>query len=447
MVYVDNNPVFEYADKGEYLYGDNLGMVYLKVPLEPEYAGKKITIKYIPKTDEKSNFLSEIQIGNTASIILSIFNENALGLFISILIFTMSMFFLVQAFLFKNRKLNVESLMYLSISGIIFSFWTGASSMIWQLFYGNTLFMYYMICLSFVILPIPVMMCVRSLFRNINNRFLNVMIILSFINLVVCIILDLFDIRKLNDTFFTTHIIIVLTVFVLVYMFVKRSFKDYKGIKYVFVFFLLTALLDIGRYYIISTEKTPFFSRIGILVFLFYLGRQILYGFIVEIQTNKKYKDMAYRDALTEAYSWVALTEKVRAIKNIKKCSIAIFDLNDLKYYNDTYGHMAGDNLITNSVKAIKEAFKNWGMVYRIGGDEFLVLMYGAIKEDFELCIGTLTEVTEEYNLHNAVQMNIAYGFATYEDEEDNFETIKNRADQEMYSIKRKLKKGDKSWV
>lgn len=446
IVYVDDKKIYSCADKKNYLYGDNLGMAYTKVPLIEDYAGKEIVIKFIPKTAEKSNFLSEINMGNTSSIILSIFNDNAVGLFISILIFLLSLFFLIQSIVFRKRKMNVDSLLYLSISGIIYAFWTGASSMIWQLFYGNTLFMYYLLCLSFLIMPIPLMLCVRSLFKNVNNSFLNVMIMLSFINLIVCIVLDLFDIKKLNDTFFTTHIIIILTVFILVYMFIKRSFKEYEGIKFVFMFFLITAILDIGRYYITSTEKTPFFSRIGILVFLFFLGKQILYNLLYEIQTNKKYKDMAYKDSLTDAFSWVALTEKVRAIKNIRKCSIALFDLNDLKYYNDTYGHMAGDKLITNSVKFIKDAFKDWGSVFRIGGDEFLVLMNSASKNDFNLCIEKLLELTEEYNSHNTVQMNIAYGFATYEDIDDNFETIKNRADKEMYAIKRKLKKGDISW-
>ena len=440
VVYINDEPVYHYAEKGNYLYGDNLGMAYIKVPLLTKYSGQKIKIEFTPQSTEKPNLLPEIKWGNTSSIVLNIFKENFLGLFLSFLILIVSIFFFVQSLVVRKRSLNVDCLIYLSISGIIYSFWTGASTMIWQLFYGNTLFMYYLLCLSFVIMPMPVMLCIKTLFKNTNNRFLNVMIVLSFFNLVVCVILDALNIKKLNETFFSSHIIIVLTIFVLFYMLANHSFKKYKGIKYVFFFFLVTVLLDIGRYYLLTTEKTACFSRVGILVFLIFLGKQILYNLLFEIQTNKKYKEMAFRDVLTEAYSWVALTERVRAIKNIKKCAIAMFDLNDLKHYNDTYGHMAGDNLIAGSAKVINEAFSEWGGVYRIGGDEFLVLMYGGSRTAFNECIEKLKELVNEYNAYNYVRMQIAYGFAWYEVQEDNFETIKNRADIEMYNRKRIFK-------
>lgn len=440
IVYINDDPVYYFAEKGNYLYGDNLGMAYIKVPLLAEYSGQKITIEFTPQSTEKPNLLPRIKWGNTTSIVLSVFKENFFGLFLSFLILIVSLFFFIQSLIVRKKSLNVDSLVYLSISGIIYSLWTGSSTMIWQLFYGNTLFMYYLLCLSFVIMPMPMMLCIKTLFKNANNRFLNVMIVLSFLNLVMCVLLDVFKIKNLNETFFSSHIIIIITIFVLFYMLANHSFKKYKGIKYIFFFFLLTVLLDIGRYYLLTTEKTAYFSRLGILVFLVFLGKQILYNLLFEIQTNKKYKEMAYRDVLTEAYSWVALTERVRAIKNIKKCAIAIFDLNDLKLYNDTYGHMAGDNLIAGSAKVINEAFSGWGGLYRIGGDEFLVLMYGGSRTAFDECIEKLKTLINEYNANNYVRMQIAYGFAWYENLDDNFETIKNRADIEMYNRKRIFK-------
>ena len=54
---------------------------------------------------------------------------------------------------------------------------------------------------------------------------------------------------------------------------------------------------------------------------------------------------------------------------------IIVFDLNDLKKCNDKNGHMVGDEYIVASSKIIKKTFMEYGRVYRIGGDEFCVLM------------------------------------------------------------------------
>lgn len=67
----------------------------------------------------------------------------------------------------------------------------------------------------------------------------------------------------------------------------------------------------------------------------------------------------------------------------LKEFAVAVFDLNDLKKVNDTLGHEAGDQYVKDSCKFICQRFK-YSPVFRIGGDEFVVILEGIDYEDRE---------------------------------------------------------------
>ncbi len=58
-----------------------------------------------------------------------------------------------------------------------------------------------------------------------------------------------------------------------------------------------------------------------------------------------------------------------------EKVSLIVFDVNDFKLINDTYGHSEGDRILTEVAKILKEYYQEYGRVYRIGGDEFAAII------------------------------------------------------------------------
>ena len=56
--------------------------------------------------------------------------------------------------------------------------------------------------------------------------------------------------------------------------------------------------------------------------------------------------------------------------------------MNELKYYNDTFGHAKGDEALRTISNVLKKYCGKGGHVYRVGGDEFMILYYGAIESD-----------------------------------------------------------------
>ena len=127
-----------------------------------------------------------------------------------------------------------------------------------------------------------------------------------------------------------------------------------------------------------------------------------------------------------------------------EKAKIVIFDLNNLKQCNDTMGHAAGDTYIKNAAEIILHVFGNCGNCYRIGGDEFCVVIYGNDPSDMEELFRQMKQEQDEFNAKNAIpQIQIAYGYAEFDPETDrDIEDTRSRADDKMYQKKREIKEG-----
>ncbi len=118
--------------------------------------------------------------------------------------------------------------------------------------------------------------------------------------------------------------------------------------------------------------------------------------------------------------------------------AIAILDVNDLKKVNDTQGHQAGDRMIREACKIICNIFKH-SPVYRVGGDEFAVMIQG---EDYDN-LDTLAEELRAYNLSASETGGIVIACGTARCEHDrSVAPVYERADHAMYENKSKLKAG-----
>ena len=113
--------------------------------------------------------------------------------------------------------------------------------------------------------------------------------------------------------------------------------------------------------------------------------------------------------------------------------SIISMDLNDLKKYNDTEGHNAGDQAIVTCVKYMQDAFKKLGKVYRIGGDEFMALF---IEKDAAKVLQAQEQFKQELSM---TKYKVACGFAEYKPGDD-FEHTVSLSDEAMYKNKAKIK-------
>ncbi len=150
-------------------------------------------------------------------------------------------------------------------------------------------------------------------------------------------------------------------------------------------------------------------------------------------------------DDLTGVKNKHAYTETEKKIDDMIKqgrmtnFAIAVFDLNGLKQINDTLGHQAGDKFIKKGSDIICRFFKH-SPVFRVGGDEFVVIVTGY---DY-LNIDSIMSRFKKHNIKNQLKGDvvIAAGMSRFSGDKK-VSSVFERADEEMYANKKELKKTD----
>ncbi len=164
----------------------------------------------------------------------------------------------------------------------------------------------------------------------------------------------------------------------------------------------------------------------------------------------ERMKAIANKDSLTGVQSKTAYDSEVERIntsinnKEVVNFGIAMVDLNYLKSTNDEFGHDAGDDALIKLSKIICLTFVH-SPVYRIGGDEFVVILRGndyrnAHKLVFEFKSKIYSEINNK-SLLDYERVSAAIGLATFDDSKDvSVDDVFKRADKEMYENKHRMK-------
>lgn len=159
---------------------------------------------------------------------------------------------------------------------------------------------------------------------------------------------------------------------------------------------------------------------------------------------------LAYRDALTGVKNKAAYQDAERRIEEQMRNSrpefaVVVLDINNLKIINDHYGHDFGDLFIIDACRLICKSFLH-SPVYRIGGDEFAVILEGADYANYRSILEAFQSAIDEYNQSNQgypdKYLSIARGIAVYNSETDLvFSNVFKRADDAMYHNKAEMKR------
>lgn len=150
-------------------------------------------------------------------------------------------------------------------------------------------------------------------------------------------------------------------------------------------------------------------------------------------------------DSLTGLLSKGEITDMaIKAIDVEKKLniSLAIVDVDYFKKVNDTYGHMAGDEILREVAAIMEGEVGNSGVVGRIGGDEFIILYYDAYDMEFsrERIRSIKNTVSTRFpkNDEGKPAITLSIGCAAYPKDADNYKDLFMIADFALYIAKEK---------
>lgn len=126
-----------------------------------------------------------------------------------------------------------------------------------------------------------------------------------------------------------------------------------------------------------------------------------------------------------------------------RKSTICFVDLNHLKAVNDQYGHQAGDDMIKDFCKVVKEQLSTEDVFFRYGGDEFIILFYGQEVQQAKGKWERIQQAAEAYyrSSHKPYTLSASSGFYPYDPSSSvSLDEIIHLADQEMYKEKLRMK-------
>lgn len=159
---------------------------------------------------------------------------------------------------------------------------------------------------------------------------------------------------------------------------------------------------------------------------------------------------LATVDALTGVRNKTAYDEKIKKVEKElaegkTEFGLAMIDLNYLKTINDTYGHEKGNIAIKSLCQIVCEIFSH-SPVFRIGGDEFVVLLKGPDYQNVESLLAEFKKrihlLERDRTLAPWDRVSAAIGYALYDPRKDTgMDSVLARADQEMYQCKGDMKR------
>ena len=182
------------------------------------------------------------------------------------------------------------------------------------------------------------------------------------------------------------------------------------------------------------------------------------------LYVNKQLEESVVTDTLTGIYNREGYITKVREIEEseeIKDCIVLYFDLDNFKYYNDTFGHDVGDLVLVQLAKILQFLAEDNGIPIRYGGDEFLLIVpeitieqAEAIAKEFynilkqrEYFIPKIEQVLKKkVDIPEEKQISSSIGIARTDYKAGrNIEKTVSYADASLYDVKKSKKKAARS--
>ena len=129
---------------------------------------------------------------------------------------------------------------------------------------------------------------------------------------------------------------------------------------------------------------------------------------------------------------------------------LMLIDIDNFKEINDNYGHECGDRYLKLVAQNVKAWVREQDLVFRYGGDEFIVLYDGVKLENAEIIANSLinnVHLVEEFCKNESTQVSISIGISKFNENDQNFQEAINRADKALYEAKRNGKDQAKLFI
>jgi diguanylate cyclase (GGDEF)-like protein len=307
---------------------------------------------------------------------------------------------------------------------------------------------------ALALIGIPFIMFIRCYLQTGDKYVHKILLGLNILNILLLFSLQVLGIADMKQLLWLTHICMVLSFFYLPFSLIsmlrKRSINRSFWVTVSSLCIMLPPLAYSLYLYYRGSHNVDSYGNVFFFIFIMVFAVDVSLSIIKDIDAGKEaaiYQELAEKDLLTGCYNRNAYHKDADIWTDLHDVLLVTCDLNNLKQCNDTLGHACGDRYITDSAAILKKIFSQYGKVYRIGGDEFCMIIPDGKNCNIEKLLAALAEEARLYNISSPdIHMQIACGHARFDETTDsNMEDIRSRADEQMYENKKELKKSHPS--
>lgn len=448
-IYLDDELIYSFG------YTEN-SIPFLKSPgtswhiveLPALSGSRNLVIDFETPYKNYSGSVPYIQYGTEGECVAAYQNESIYTIF-SILIILFGGLGTMILYFFTRRNKNAMSKTFLYISSFAFfvSIWMLMQSGSVQLFMGYPQVMYFFNLISLILFPIPINLYIYHMCLNDKKKGLTFFVWAYIILLTMNLLLQVTGLVDMYQLVILTHGMMALNILYICYLiYIELRFERNKNIKNFLVpivIIIIGGSMEMMLYYFNNMMRTSVALSYAVIAFLIIIITSAIkryYKGILDLREAEYFEKLARMDLLTQLANRNRYEEVLTAHKQNEPLTAVLFDVNCLKYINDNYGHSAGDTAIKHCAECIRNAFSDKGECFRIGGDEFAVLVNSndSLEKECKLFKSLVKSRDEKLEF----SFLVAFGIARFDPKEDKtaYDTVR-RADYSMYNMKQEQKR------
>ena len=381
-VWADQTLIYEAAQGREHA----LSSMWHFIP-EDQYSDASAIRIELQKYDQKAGWeLFEILRDHPDAIGMYLLSEHlsTILVWLCCLLFTLLLAFIIL-FMTIRKIAGIPPVMALAAFVFLSGTWILLDSKVTTVAGGNYALTYFLSYCVFYLLPIPLLFYFQ-LMLELKNPFVRCLIWITAGNAGLWMLLHLLGIVSIQSTAISVHLIIVAFLAIFVWTALrkkgprpqKRLVCTFWGISAIFAAALVSIILYHADLLPPTNSALLYAWGIFALILCMVMDTVAMFGRVwKEKQYIEIYRQLATQDSMTRLANRNAYELRLRELAAAPPGEIVfiLFDIDRMKDINDTYGHHVGDQVISFTAQCIYEVFGSSGGCYRIGGDEFCVIL------------------------------------------------------------------------
>lgn len=450
-VRIDGKTVYQMRAAAGNPFGRTPGCEWNYITIRDEDLGKTVEVELEPVYRSSLKIVPDFLLGSKYDICRDKILKDLPALILAAVSVILGLAFVAYIIYNRNNTEVDRSLMMLGLFSVQVGLWKITDLDATHMLFPRSIAVSYAPYFALMLVVIPFSFFIKSLHSSSEKIGWYLPCFFSLGGAVVQLSLQLLKIADLRETLWLTHlsffILCAVDIFLMVREIATRGWSRRLKINVSCIALcFLGLIMDMSVYYISSGKKQTVLGLLGFTTYNVVLGvysvRDARALMAIGMQA-KKLENKAFHDQLTGLNNRTAFAEFIAAEEfEADKCFVVMFDLNNLKHCNDTFGHEAGDKYICESARIIRECFSDLGPCYRMGGDEFCALIRGCSLRECEKRVERIGKLAGEYNkTHEDIRIGIACGYEVFDRRIDyDINDTLRRADKMMYEKKFKMK-------